>query len=131
MLAEVSSTWITRASTINDLISFLRLVRSPTSLARCRTSSRSSRLAGGAIQASGNRPIRNHGGPVDDQTPQHVPGAPTSGRRPRPRQQGRDRDDQVLLFARDLSVPFPASSAAVLPAETGLLILPRAVSSSI
>ena len=33
--------------------------RSPTSLARCRTSSRSSRVAGGAIHASGSRPIRS------------------------------------------------------------------------
>ena len=31
----------------------------PTSLARCRTSSRSSRVAGGAIHASGSRPIRS------------------------------------------------------------------------
>ena len=40
----------------------------------------------GSAQLPGHR---SHGGPVDDQTPQHVPGAPTSGRRPRPRQQGR------------------------------------------
>ena len=33
--------------------------RSATSLARCRTSSRSSRVAGGAIHASGSRPIRS------------------------------------------------------------------------
>ena len=33
--------------------------RSPTSLARCRTQPRSSRVAGGAIHASGSRPIRS------------------------------------------------------------------------
>src|SRR6478735_8430735 len=37
----------------------LQLLRIPTSLARCRTSSRSSRVAGGAIHASGNLPIRS------------------------------------------------------------------------
>ena len=37
----------------------LQLLRIPTSLARCRTSSRSSRVAGGAIHASGSRPIRS------------------------------------------------------------------------
>ena len=36
-----------------------RLERSPTSLARCRTQPRSSRVAGGAIHASGSRPIRS------------------------------------------------------------------------
>ena len=33
--------------------------RNATSLARCRTNSRSSRVAGGAIHASGRRPIRS------------------------------------------------------------------------
>ena len=39
--------------------SALQCERSPTSFARCRTSSRSSRVTGGAIHASGSRPIRN------------------------------------------------------------------------
>ena len=36
-----------------------RFDRSPTSFARCRTQPRSSRVAGGAIHASGSRPIRS------------------------------------------------------------------------
>src|SRR5450631_4065936 len=40
-------------------ISALQCDRNPTSLARCRTNSRSSLVAGGAIHASGRRPIRN------------------------------------------------------------------------
>ena len=36
-----------------------RFERSPTSFARCRTQPRSSRVAGGAIHASGNLPIRS------------------------------------------------------------------------
>ena len=51
-------TWIPHLAS-TAWISALQCERSPTSLARCRTSSRSSRVAGGAIHASGSRPIRS------------------------------------------------------------------------
>ena len=51
---SVIDTWIPHfASTA--WICVLQMLRSPTSLARCRTSSRNSRVAGGAIHASGSR----------------------------------------------------------------------------
>jgi hypothetical protein len=54
----------TPAAAYTAWIWFFRLERSPTSLARCRTQPRNSRVAGGAIQASGSRPIRSKSGQI-------------------------------------------------------------------
>ena len=51
-------TWMPRLAS-TACTSALQCDRSPTSFARCRTNSRSSRVAGGAIHASGSRPSRN------------------------------------------------------------------------
>ena len=48
---------VTPAPASTPWIWHFRFERSPTSLARCRTQWRSSLVAGGAIQASGSRPI--------------------------------------------------------------------------